>query len=106
LPGPRAGGAFPGVLGHYVRERGVLDLEAAGRKMTSLPAARLGLPDRGRVAAGCKADLVVFDPGAVAERSTFREPRRAAIGIDDVLINGVRVVAGGDFRPVAAGRVL
>jgi len=106
FPHPGAYGAFPRVLGHYVRERGVLDLEEAVRKMTSLPAARLGLPDRGRVAAGCKADLVVFDPGTIADRSTFREPRRAAIGIDDVLINGVRVVAGGAFRPVAAGRVL
>ncbi len=106
FPHPGAYGAFPRVLGHYVRERRVLALEEAIRKMTSLPAARLGLTDRGRVEAGLKADLVVLDPGVVSARATFREPRRHAAGIEEVLINGVRVVAGGAFRPAAAGRVL
>jgi N-acyl-D-aspartate/D-glutamate deacylase len=105
-PHPGVSGAFPRVLGHYVRERRVLPLEEAVRKLTSLPAARLGLQDRGRVAEGFKADLVVFDPGTVADRSTLREPRRHAAGIEDVLINGRRVVGGGLFRPQAAGRVL
>jgi N-acyl-D-amino-acid deacylase len=106
LPHPGAYGAFPRVLGHYVRERGVLGLAEAIRKMTTLPAGRLALPDRGRVAEGFKADLLVIDPAVVGDRSTFRDPRRAAAGIDEVLINGTRVVAGGELRPAAAGRVL
>lgn len=106
FPHPGAYGAFPRVLGHYVRDRQVLSLEEAVRKMTSLPAERLGLRDRGRVAEGCKADLVVFDPRAVADRSTFSAPRRFAAGIDEVLVNGRRLVAGGEFRPQSAGRVL
>jgi N-acyl-D-aspartate/D-glutamate deacylase len=106
FPHPGAYGAFPRVLGHYVRERRLLSFEEAVRKMTSLPAERLGLRDRGKVREGFKADLVVFDPGTVADRSTFTDPRRHAAGIDDVLINGRRVVSGGEFRPQPAGRVL
>ena len=106
FPHPGAYGAFPRVLGHYVRERKLFGLEEAVRKMTSLPADRLGLRDRGRVMAGCKADLVLFDPLTVADQSTFTEPRRFAAGIDEVLVNGRRVVAGREFRPQAAGRVL
>jgi len=66
----------------------------------------LGLFDRGRVLAGCRADLVLFDPRTVADRSTFADPRRFAAGIDEVLVNGRRLVAGREFRPQAAGRVL
>jgi N-acyl-D-amino-acid deacylase len=106
LPHPGAYGAFPRVLGHYVRERRLLKLEEAVRRMTSLPAQRLGLRDRGRIARGCLADLIVFDPTTVGDRSTFEDPRRHAAGIDEVLVNGRRVVAGGEFRPQAAGRVL
>ncbi len=106
FPHPGAYGAFPRVLGHYVRDRKILGLEEAVRKMTSLPSDRLGLRDRGRVKTGCKADLVVFDPRTVADRSTFTDPRRFAAGIEEVLINGRRVVAGREFRPQAAGRVL
>jgi N-acyl-D-aspartate/D-glutamate deacylase len=106
FPHPGACGAFPRVLGHYVRERKVLGLEEAVRRMTSLPADRLGLSDRGRVRAGCRADLVLFDPRTVADRSTFADPRRFAAGIDEVLVNGRRLVAGREFRPQAAGRVL
>jgi N-acyl-D-aspartate/D-glutamate deacylase len=106
FPHPGAYGAFPRVLGHYVRERGVLTWEEAIRKLTSLPAARMGLRDRGVVAPGRKADLLVLDPKTVGDRSTYREPRRHAAGVDEVLINGRRVVAGGAFRPAAAGRVL
>ena len=106
FPHPGAYGAFPRVLGHYVRERRLLSFEEAVRKMTSLPAERLGLRDRGKIREGFKADLVVFDPRAVLDRSTFTDPRRHAAGIDDVLINGRRVVSGGKFRPQPAGRVL
>ena len=106
FPHPGAYGALPRVLGHFVRERRILALEEAVRKMTSLPAERLGLRDRGRVAEGYKADLVVFDPARIADRSTFREPRRPPAGIDDVLVNGMRVVAAGKYRPASAGRIL
>ncbi len=106
VPHPGAYGAFPRVLGHYVRERKLLGLEEAVRKMTSLPADSLGLGERGRVVAGCKADLVVLDPRTVSDRSTFTDPRRFAEGIDEVLVNGRRVVAGTEFRPQSAGRVL
>ncbi|MGH9750242.1 MAG: N-acyl-D-amino-acid deacylase family protein [Candidatus Polarisedimenticolia bacterium] len=106
FPHPGAAGAFPRVLGHYVRERKVLSFPEAIRKMTSLPAARLGLGDRGVVAPGRRADLLVIDPARVADRSTFREPRRPAEGIDAVVINGRPVVEAGRFRPSAAGRVL
>ncbi|MFQ5876977.1 MAG: amidohydrolase family protein [Acidobacteriota bacterium] len=106
FPHPGAYGAFPRVLGHYVRERQLLPLPEAIRKMTSLPAGRLGLRDRGLLREGFKADLVVFDPARIADRSDFADPRRSAAGIDAVIINGVRVVEDGIFRPVAAGRVL
>ncbi len=106
FPHPGAYGAFPRVLGHYVRERGVLTLEEAIRKMTSLPAARLGLRDRGLVREGFRADLLVLDAATVVDRSTFTDPRQHAAGIDEVIINGVRVVAGSEFRPAPAGRVL
>jgi N-acyl-D-aspartate/D-glutamate deacylase len=106
FPHPGAYGAFPRVLGHYVRERGIMTLEGAIRKLTSLPAARLGLCDRGQVREGFKADLVVFDPRTVADRSTYREPRLPAAGIEHVLINGRPVVSGGELRPAPAGRVL
>jgi N-acyl-D-aspartate/D-glutamate deacylase len=94
------------VLGHYVRERRVVSLEEAVRRMTSLPATRLGLGDRGEVRAGRRADLVVLDPATVADRSTFEAPRRMPAGIDEVFVNGRRLVAGGAYRPVAAGEVL
>ena len=105
-PHPRAYGTFPRVLGHYVREKRVLPLEEAVRKMTSLPAARLGLADRGRIAAGMAADLVVFDPATVADRSTFAEPHQYPVGIEHVVVNGTPVVDGGRFTDARAGRVL
>jgi N-acyl-D-amino-acid deacylase len=106
FPHPGAYGAFPRVLRHYVRERRLLSLEEAIRRMTSLPAGRLGLRDRGRVRPGYRADLLVIDAGRVGERSSFMEPRLPAEGIDDVLINGVRLVEAGRFTPAPAGRVL
>ena len=106
FPHPGAYGAFPRVLGHYVRVRGLLRLEEAVRRMTLLPAQRLGLRDRGRVQPGCAADLVVFDPRTIADRSTFTEPRQFAAGIDTVLINGRPVVRDGAFEPRPAGRIL
>lgn len=105
-PHPRWYGTFPRVLGRYVRERHVLTLEAAIHKMTGLPAARLGLGDRGRVVEGARADLVVLDPATVRDRATFEMPHQYPEGIDYVLVNGVLAVEGGRPTDARAGRVL
>lgn len=105
-PHPRAYGTFPRVLGHYVREAGVLTLEEAVRKMTSMPARRLGLTGRGEVAEGKVADLVVFDAATVGDRATFTAPHQYPAGIGDVLVNGVAVVARGEMTTARPGRVL
>ena len=105
-PHPRWYGTFPRVLGRYVRERNVLTLEAAIHKMTGLPAARMGFADRGCVAEGAFADLVVLDPRAVRDRATFEAPHQYPEGIAYVLVNGVAVVADGEFTDARPGRVL
>jgi dihydroorotase/N-acyl-D-amino-acid deacylase len=105
-PHPRWYGTLPRVLGVYVRERRVLTLEDAVRKMTSLPADRLDLQDRGRLVAGAFADVVVFDPLTVADRATFEEPHQYPVGIRHVLINGMAAVEDGAFIDARAGRVL
>jgi N-acyl-D-amino-acid deacylase len=103
---PRSTGTFPRVLGHYVREVKLLSLEEAVRKMTSLPADWLGLRDRGRIFEGQAADLVVFDPATIADRSTWSEPGKMAVGVRDVLVNGVAVMANGVLTGQAPGRYL
>ena len=103
---PRGTSTFPRVLRRYVRERGVLTLEAAIHKMTGMPAARFGLADRGRIAAGLPADVVVFDPAAVADRATAMEPDLAPIGIRHVFVNGVAVVTDGTPTRARPGRAL
>jgi dihydroorotase/N-acyl-D-amino-acid deacylase len=105
-PHPRWYGTFPRVLGVYARERGVLTLEQAVRKMTALPAERIGLRERGQVRSGWYADLVVFDPETVSDRATFAEPHQYPVGIDYVLINGRITVDDGTFQDVRAGMVL
>nr|MBA3969529.1 amidohydrolase family protein [Gemmatimonadota bacterium] len=105
-PHPRWYGTFPRVLAMYVRERGVLTLPAAVHKMTGMPAARLKLGDRGRIAEGLFADLVVFDSAAVADRATFEEPHQYPRGIPYVIVNGVVAVDNGRFVNVRPGRVL
>jgi N-acyl-D-amino-acid deacylase len=87
-PHPRSYGAFPRVLQHYVRDRQLFDLPTAIRKMTSMPADQVGLRDRGRLARGQKADLVVFDAGSVEDRATFEKPHQYAGGIVHVLVGG------------------
>ena len=103
---PRAYGTFVRVLGHYVRERGALDLSSAIHRMTGLPAAALGLTDRGRIAPGAVADLVLFDPTTVADASTYEDPTRAAIGVEAVLLGGQFAVDGGQPVRPSLGRVL
>ncbi|HEY5520591.1 MAG TPA: D-aminoacylase [Candidatus Limnocylindrales bacterium] len=105
-PSPRTYGSFPRVLGEFVRERALLGLEEAVRKMTSAPAARLGLADRGRLADGYLADVVVFDPATVASNATYDEPRRFPTGIDYVLVNGTVVVDDGRHTGAMPGRVV
>jgi N-acyl-D-amino-acid deacylase len=105
-PHPRSYGTFARVLGHYARERGLFDLPAAVRKMTSLPADQIGLPDRGRIARGKKADLVLFDAAKVRDTATFDDPHRYPEGISCVLVNGVAVVEGGAHTGARPGRVL
>lgn len=105
-PHPRAWGAFARYLGHYVRDEGVLTLEDAIVHLSARPAARLGLTDRGRLAPGAVADLVLFDPQAVADRATFDEPRRPAGGIPWVLVAGVPVVDEGERTEAVPGRAL
>jgi N-acyl-D-aspartate/D-glutamate deacylase len=103
---PRAFGAFPRVLGHYVRELGILTLEEAVRKMTSLPARRVGLFDRGVLRPGMAADVVIFDPKTVRDVATFEVPRRYAEGIAGVIVNGRVVLDGGRLTEERPGRFL
>ena len=91
---PRASGTFPRVLGRYVRDQHWASLPEAVRKMTSLPASRLGLKDRGVIRPGMKADLVLFDPATVIDQSTFPEPARLSTGISHVFVNGLEVWDG------------
>ncbi|MBI4953732.1 MAG: amidohydrolase family protein [Myxococcales bacterium] len=103
---PRAYGAFSRVLSVYVKEKKVLGLEEAVRKMSGLPAETLGLERRGLVRAGWAADLVVFDPARVRDRATYTEPNLLTEGMDYVLVNGEAVVAGGEPTKARPGRVL
>ncbi len=103
---PRNYGTFPRVLGRYVRDERVLSLEQAVYKMTGMPAARLGLTDRGCVHSGCVADLTVFDAARVGEVGTFTDPHHYPVGIPWVLVNGVPVVANGAMTPARPGRVI
>ena len=105
-PHPRLWGTFPRVLGHYARELGVLTLADAVYRMTGLPAAEFGLKDRGRIAPGYCADLVLFDPASVADRATFEAPMQPAAGIEYVLVNGEAVWRDGAATGARPGRAI
>jgi N-acyl-D-amino-acid deacylase len=90
---PRSYGTFPRILDYYVKEKQLLSLEDAVRKMTSLPAQILGIKDRGRLLEGYKADLVVFDLPGLRDNSTFEHPDRSPDGIEWVIVNGVLVMS-------------
>ncbi|MFJ6390577.1 amidohydrolase family protein [Streptomyces sp. NPDC091972] len=105
-PHPRAYGTFPQYLGTYVRELGVLSLEECVAHLTSRPASRLRLPDRGLVKEGYRADLVLFDPRTVAPGSTFENPRRLPTGIPHVLVNGRFVIEDGHRTDALPGRAV
>ena len=106
VPHPRNYGTVPRVLGHYVREERVLELEDAVRKMSSLPAQILGLADRGQVREGFAADVVVFDPERIAETNSFENPKSYPVGIPYVVVNGTLVIDRGEHTGARPGRVL
>jgi N-acyl-D-amino-acid deacylase len=103
---PRGFGSAPRLLGHYARDLGLFPVEEAVRKMTSLPARRMRLLDRGVLRPGMAADLVVFDPAKVLDRATFAEPSRYPDGIDMVVVNGKVVLEQGKLTADRPGRML
>ena len=103
---PRGAGSYPRVLGKYVRDEKVLPLEEAVRKMTGLPAWRMGLRDRGQLKPGKKADVVIFDPKTIHDTATPKDPRSAPVGLTEVLVNGVPVLQGGKITGARPGQVL
>lgn len=103
-PHPRAWGTFPRYLGHYVREQGVLGLEECVAHLTSRPALRLGMSDRGVLREGAVADLVLFDPSTVAAGATYESPREPAVGIPHVVVAGEPVVRDGARTGALPGR--
>ena len=105
-PHPRSFGTFPRVLGVYVRERGLLRLEDAVRKMTSLNAAKIGLRDRGQLRAGSFADIAIFDEKRVIDRATYEEPFQYPEGIEFVIVNGQVVIDKGSHTNARPGRAL
>ena len=105
-PSPRTYGSFPRILGQFVRDEGLLGLEAAIHRMTGAPAARLGLRDRGVLRDGAIADVVVFDPARVRSNATYEEPCRYPDGIEHVIVAGVEVVAGARHTGATPGRAL
>ncbi len=103
---PRAYGNFARLLGKYVRDEGVIPLEEAIRKLTSLPTSNLGIESRGRLEPGHFADVVVFDPATIIDHATYEDPHQYATGVRDVLVNGVFVLDGGEPTGTPAGRVV
>jgi N-acyl-D-amino-acid deacylase len=105
-PHPRLWGTFPRVLGHYARDIGLFPLEEAVRRMTGLPAAQFGLTDRGVLRPGAYADLVLFDPDTILDRSTWDQPKLPAAGIDLVMANGRITWRNGASTGARPGRAL
>lgn len=105
-PHPRSYGTYPRAIGHYARDLGLMPMEEAVRKCTSLPASRLGIADRGRIAAGMKADLVVFEAERIIDTATFDDPHRFPEGIAYVIANGRVSVEGETNLNAGAGEVL
>ena len=103
---PRAYGNFARLLGKYVRDEGVLPLEEAVRKLTSLPAERLRIRRRGTLRPGYYADVVVFDPATIQDHATFEEPFQFATGVHHVFVNGEHALADGEPTGAPSGRVV
>jgi N-acyl-D-amino-acid deacylase len=105
-PHPRNFGTFPRLLGHYVRDAGLMSLEAAIHKITMMPARRIGVTDRGTVATDMVADLVAFDPADIIDRATFEAPKHYASGIRHVVVNGTLVLRDGAYTGAFPGRAV
>jgi dihydroorotase/N-acyl-D-amino-acid deacylase len=105
-PHPRNYGTFARVLGHYVRELDALPLHTAIHKMTRMPADRIGLSSRGRIAAGAVADVVVFDPALVDDKATFADPHQYAVGVRHVFVAGQAVLLDEKLTGARPGTVL
>ena len=103
-PHPRAYGTFARLLGKYVREEGVISLSEAIRRLTSFPAANLGIDDRGRLREGYYADITIFDPETIQDHATFAQPHQYATGVIHVLVNGVPVLVDGEHTGATPGR--
>jgi N-acyl-D-amino-acid deacylase len=103
---PRAYGNFARLLGKYVRDEKVIPLEEAIRKLTSLPAETLRIQNRGRLAPGFFADIVVFDPATIADRATYEKPHQYAVGVRHVFVNGTQVIRDGEHTGATPGRVV
>jgi N-acyl-D-amino-acid deacylase len=105
-PHPRAYGNFARLLGHYVRERKVISLEEAVRRLTSLPAQNLGIQKRGRLEVGYYADVVLFDAATISDHATFDDPHQLSTGVRDVFVNGQQVLRDSEHTGVFPGRVV
>lgn len=105
-PHPRTYGTFARVLGTYVRERNIISLEEAIRKMTSLPAKILSIDRRGLIKEGYYADITIFDKNVIADKSTFEDPHQYAVGVHSVIVNGIIVVENGAHNGNRPGKVL
>jgi len=105
-PHPRTYGNVARFLGRYVRERQVMPLEEAIRRLTSLPAQSIAIRERGSLQAGYYADVVVFDPATITDHSTFEQPHQYSTGVRDVFVNGVQVLRDGDHTGATPGRVV
>ena len=103
---PRAYGNFARVLGHYVRDRGVVSLQEAVRKLAALPADNLGIAERGRLVAGHYADIAIFDAATVADHATYEDPHQYATGMVHVFVNGSHVLRDGEHTGALPGRVV
>ena len=103
-PHPRGYGSFPRLLGHYARDRKAMALEVAVHKISGLPARKLGMGDRGVLRVGAVADVVVFDPGSVADRATFEDPHQYPVGIPHVVVGGVHTIRDGEQTGRMGGR--
>src|SRR5205814_2261255 len=103
---PRAYGNFANLLGKYVREEQVIPLAEAIRRLTSLPAANLGIADRGTLRPGAFADVVVFDPATIAAHATYEKPLQYATGVVHVFVNGTQILRDGEHTGAKPGRVV
>ena len=103
---PRAYGCFARVLGHYVRDEGLLPLAEAIRRLSNLPAQNLGLDRRGALQPGYFADVVVFDPERIRDNATYAQPQQYATGVEHVFVNGVHVLRNGAHTGATPGRAL